>query len=81
VTPKVLPELNASQPHQSMKRPTNALVGLPMGGVPLISHRPKRGPSMMAATNAVMNRVVVRIIHCLMKNNSSSIMTNFVNTR
>jgi hypothetical protein len=53
VTPNVLPELNANHPHQSMKSPTRALVGLPMGGVPLISQRPNRGPSMIDATKAV----------------------------
>ena len=52
VTPNVLPELNASQPHQSMNKPTKAFVGLPIGGAPSISQRPKRGPSMMEATRA-----------------------------
>ncbi len=52
VTPNVLPELNANHPHQSMKSPTRALVGLPIGGVPLISQRPSRGPSMIDATKA-----------------------------
>ena len=56
VTPNVLPELNANHPHQSMKSPTRALVGLPMGGAPLISQRPNRGPSMIDATKAVKKR-------------------------
>ena len=51
-TPKVEPALKASQPHQSMKRPMRALVGLPMGGGTSRSHLPRRGPSMMAATKA-----------------------------
>ncbi len=36
---------------------TRALVGLPMGGAPLISQRPKRGPSMMAATKAIVENL------------------------
>lgn len=30
--PYVEPELKASQPHQRKKRPTHALIGLPIGG-------------------------------------------------
>jgi hypothetical protein len=61
VTPNVLPELNANHPHQSMNSPTRALVGLPMGGVPLISQRPNRGPSMIEATKAV-KRVSIKLV-------------------
>ena len=35
-----------------MKRPTKALVGLPIGGAPSISHRPNRGPNIHAAIKA-----------------------------
>ena len=52
VSPKVLPALKASQPHQSMKRPMTALVGLPIGGSPSMSKRPRRGPIILAAVNA-----------------------------
>ena len=41
-----LPELKASQPHQSMKSPSKASTGFPMGGAPSSSIRPSRGPSM-----------------------------------
>jgi hypothetical protein len=48
-----LEALNANQPHQSIKRPTRALVGLPIGGDPSISHLPNLGPSIQAAINAL----------------------------
>jgi len=50
--PKVLPALNASQLHHNINSPTTALEGLPIGGSPRMSHRPRRGPIMMAATKA-----------------------------
>ena len=54
VTPKVLPELNANHPHQSINKPTSAFVGLPMGGAPSMSHLPNLGPSIIAATKAMI---------------------------
>ena len=52
--PKVLPALNANQPHHNMNNPTTALVGLPIGGSPSISHLPNRAPMVFAATKAVI---------------------------
>ena len=48
-----LEALKANQPHQSIKRPTRALVGLPIGGDPSISHLPNLGPSIHAAIKAL----------------------------
>ena len=51
--PKVDPALKASHPHHNMKSPMTAFPGLPIGGSPLISHRPNLGPIHFAAVNAV----------------------------
>ena len=48
-----LPALNANHPHHNIKRPTRALVGLPIGGAPSISHLPNLGPSIQEATKAL----------------------------
>ena len=48
-----LPALNANHPHHNIKRPTKALVGLPIGGAPSMSHLPSLGPSIQEATKAL----------------------------
>jgi len=48
-----LPELKASQPHQSTKRPITAFTGEPRGsGSFPMSYRPNRGPSIIADASA-----------------------------
>lgn len=55
LTPYVLPELNANQPHQSTNRPITALTGDPKGKGSLpLSYRPSRGPSIIALANAAL---------------------------
>lgn len=52
LTPYVLPELKANQPHQSTNRPMQALTGLPSGnGLMPSAYRPMRGPSIHADAN------------------------------
>lgn len=49
--PKVLPQLNPSQPHHSINVPSSTLVSDP--GFPCLtelSYRPSLGPSMIEAT-------------------------------
>ena len=55
--PKVDPALKASHPHHNMKSPMTAFPGLPIGGSPLISHRPNLGPIILAAVNAMKNHI------------------------
>lgn len=53
LTPYVLPELKANQPHQSTNSPMHALTGLPSGnGSKPSAYRPKRGPNINAEANA-----------------------------
>ena len=51
------------QPHHSMKSPIQALAGRPIGGSPCRSQRPRRGPIILAATNAVIangNKIICK---------------------
>jgi hypothetical protein len=51
--PYVEPELNANQPHQRKKRPTQALTGFPIcGALAPLSYRCSLGPSIMPAARA-----------------------------
>lgn len=53
LTPYVLPELNANQPHHNTNKPMHAFTGLPKGNGSVPSaYRPKRGPRMVAEANA-----------------------------
>lgn len=53
LTPYVLPELKANQPHQRTNRPIHAFTGFPNGsGSNPSEYRPSLGPSIRADANA-----------------------------
>lgn len=53
LTPYVLPELKANQPHHKTNNPMHAFTGFPNGNGSIPSaYRPNRGPSMIADANA-----------------------------
>lgn len=53
LTPYVLPELKANQPHHSTNRPMHAFTGFPSGsGSMPCAYLPKRGPSIVAEAKA-----------------------------
>ena len=60
--PNVDPALKASHPHHNKKSPIIAFPGLPIGGSPLISHRPNLGPINLAATNAMKRMISIRYV-------------------
>lgn len=64
LTPYVLPELKASQPHHKTNKPIHALTGLPSGnGSNPSAYRPNRGPSIKADANADDPPFTFRQIH------------------
>lgn len=66
VTPYVLPELKASQPHQSTNVPMTALTGFPKGrGAVPWAYLPSRGPSIKADANADAPPVELKLVTIL----------------
>jgi hypothetical protein len=59
LTPKVAPWLKAIQPHQSSVQPRMALVALPMGGSPLVSHLVWRKATSVVAMKPSIKQVSV----------------------
>ena len=55
--------LKAIQAHQSIIMPMMALVALPMGGSLALSHRPMRGPSILAAATVACTHITCLALH------------------